>query len=89
MFGTLLIILLVFAMIGAIIAIAYWLFARPGEDEGDVVPPEFAQEPQPAAQGLLGRARGRIHEAVRAGRQASREAQREQREKFEQMSGGA
>lgn len=88
LFGTLLIILLVMALIGTIIAVAYWLFARPGEDEEDAVPPEFAQEPPPAAQGFVERTRSRLRDAVRAGRQASREAQREQREKFEQMSGG-
>jgi hypothetical protein len=86
-FGTLMIIVLVLALIGAVIALAYWLFARPGEEEDDdAVPPEFAQEPQPAA-GLVARIRGRARDALRAGRQASREAQREQREKFEQMSG--
>jgi hypothetical protein len=86
--GTLMIVFLVLAIIGAMIAIAYWLFARPGEEEDDLVRPEFAQEPQPA-QGLVGRARGRLRDAIRAGRSASREAQREQREKFEQMSHGA
>jgi hypothetical protein len=86
--GTLLIIFIVLAVLGAIIAAAYWLFARPGEEEDEAVPPEFQHEPQPAAQGFVARTRGRLSDALRAGRQASREAQREQREKFEQMSRG-
>ena len=82
----LLVTLLVIGLIGAAIAAAYWLFARPDEDE-DVIPPEFANEPQPAPQGVVARARARINTAIRSGRQASREAQREQREKFERMTG--
>jgi hypothetical protein len=86
--GTLLIIFIVLGVLGAITAVAYWLFARPGEDEDEAVPPELAYEPQPSPQGFVARARGRVQDALRAGRQASRDAQREQREKFEQMSGG-
>ncbi len=85
----LVIVLLVLGLIGAAIAAAYWLFARPGESDEDAIPPEFANEPQPepAAQGLLAKTRTRVSAAISAGRQASREAQREQREKFDQMTG--
>jgi hypothetical protein len=84
--GRLLPTLLVIGIIVAAVIAAYWLFARPEEDL-DAVPPEFANEPQPAPQGFVGRAQSRIRDAVRAGRSASREAQREQREKFERMTG--
>jgi hypothetical protein len=79
--------LLVIGLAGAAIAVAYWLFARPGDEE-DVIPPEFANEPEPQPLSIVARVRGRVGRAVRAGRQASREAQREQREKFERMTGG-
>ena len=79
--------LMVVGVLAGAVILAYWLFARPEEE--DAVPPEFASatEPQPAAQGFIGRARARVREAIRAGRRASREAQREQREKFERMTG--
>jgi len=86
--GKLLVMLLVIGLIGATIALAYWLFARTDAEADDVVPPEFANDPQPAPQGVIARARARIDAAVHSGRQASREAQREQREKFERMTGG-
>jgi hypothetical protein len=82
----LLTLVIVGALVAAVIA-AYWLFARPDEDE-DAIPPEFANEPQPAPQGFVARAKSRLGDAVRAGRRASREAQKEQREKFERMTGG-
>jgi hypothetical protein len=85
--GKLLIVLLVLGVIAAVIGIAYWLFARPGEDD-NVIPEEFADEPARARQGFVAKARGRVSDAIGAGRQASREAQREQREKFEQATGG-
>ena len=88
----LLITLLVIGIVGGAIIIAYWLFARPGADDEDAIPPEFANkdivdEPEPVAQGFVARARGRVSDAIRAGRRASRDAQREQREKFERMTG--
>jgi hypothetical protein len=83
----LLVTLLVIGVIGGAIIIAYWLFARPGEEENEVIPPEFANAPEPVAQGFAARARSRLSEAIRAGRKASRDAQREQREKFERMTG--
>ena len=67
-----------------------WLFARPGEDEQDAVPPEFRNEDAPAEPAPLGfaaKARQRISHAVRAGRQASREAQAEQERKFQDLTG--
>ena len=83
----LLIVLVVVAVVGGAFIVAWWLFARPG-DEDDGVPPEFANEPQPAAQGLLARSRQRVSDAIRAGRKASRDAQREEREKYERLSSG-
>jgi hypothetical protein len=84
--GRLLPMLIVVGLIAVVIIAAYWLFARPEEDE-DAIPPEFANEPQPAPQGVVARARTRVSDAIRAGRRASGEAQREQREKFERMTG--
>lgn len=85
--GNLVIILLVMAVIGALVAVAYWLFARPG-DEDEAIPPEFAKgEPEPEPQGFTAKARKRIGDAVRAGRRASREAQREQERKFREYAG--
>jgi hypothetical protein len=78
--------LLIFALVAAAIIVAYWLFARPEEEE--TIPPELAVEPQPAPQGFAARAKSRLREAVRAGRSASREAQQEQREKFERLTHG-
>ena len=85
--GTLLIALIIFGIVAAAVIIAVWLFARPGEDE-DAIPAEFraddATDPEPVApQGFV----GRVKNAVRAGKQASRDAQAEQQRKFEQMSG--
>ena len=85
--GNLVIILLVMAVIGALVAVAYWLFARPG-DEDEAIPAEFSKgEPEPAPQGLAAKARKRIGEAVRAGRHASRQAQREQERKYREYAG--
>lgn len=85
--GNLLIILLVMAVIGALVAVAYWLFARPG-DEDEAIPAEFSKgEPEPAPQGFAAKARKRIGEAVRAGRRASRQAQREQERKYREYAG--
>lgn len=81
-------ILLIFGLIVAAAAIAVWLFARPGEDE-DQVPQEFLNEdavPVAEPQGFVAKARRRIGHAVRAGRQASREAQREQEAKFQDLT---
>ncbi len=86
-FGKFMLALLVLGLVGAAIAAAYWLFARPGEEDADAIPPEFANEPQQVTQSFVARARSRIGSAISAGRQASREAQREQREKFDQMTG--
>jgi hypothetical protein len=83
------VVVLVLGIIAALIGIAYWLFARPGEeDEVDAVPDDVAGEPAPARQGFAAKARGRVTDAISAGRGASREAQREQREKFRQAAGG-
>lgn len=85
--GGILVPLLIFALIAGAIIAAYWLFARPGEDE---VPPEYLTDPdmQPQPQGFVEKARARVSSAVRAGRQASREAQREQEQRFEDLTSG-
>jgi hypothetical protein len=88
--GSVLFILLAVGFVLALIALAYWLFARPG-DQDEAVPPEFRNyepEREPAPQTFLDKTRSRIREAVRAGRQASRETQREQEERLESMTGG-
>lgn len=83
--------LIIVAIVAAAIVIAVWLFARPGEDE-DAIPAQFraddAPEAEPVApQGFVARMKNRAQSAVRAGKQASRDAQAEQQRKFEQMSG--
>ena len=82
-------ILVVFLLVAAVIALAIWLFARPGEEEKDVVPPEFRTGDVPAEepQSFVAQARQRIRQAVRSGRQASREAQAEQERKFQDLTG--
>jgi hypothetical protein len=82
-------ILLIFAILAAVVVLAIWLFARPGEEEADVVPPEFLNEEAAAVappQGFVAQARQRIHDAVHAGRKASREAQEEQEQRFQGMT---
>lgn len=81
----LMILLIAGLLIGAIVA-AYWLFARPGEPDVDAVPPELSNEPQP--QTFTQKARARLRDALRAGRNASREAQDEQHERYENLTGG-
>lgn len=85
-------VLIIFLLVATAVALAIWLFARPGEEENDVVPPEFRNddapaEPAPEPQGFAARARQRIRQAVRAGRQASREAQAEQERKLQDLTG--
>jgi hypothetical protein len=86
-----LLILLIIAIVGVGIALAVWLFARPGEEEEDVpeylLPAVDGAVPQPP-QSFIERARTRIREAVRQGRQASRDAQREQQQRYRGMSNG-
>ncbi len=90
--GSLLTVLLIFTIIAAAVAIAIWLFARPGPEEQDQVPPEFlTPEGEPIAvepQGFLPKMRRRIGTAIRAGRKASREAQQAQERRFEELSRG-
>jgi hypothetical protein len=79
-------VLVVFALVAIAVIVAVWLFARPGEDETDVVPEEFRADGVPAAapppQGLA----GRLKQAIRAGKKASREAQAEQQRRFEEST---
>jgi len=83
-------VLLIFLLVAGAVALAIWLFARPGEEEPDVVPAEFRNDDAPAEpepQGFAARAQQRIRQAVRLGRQASREAQAEQERKFQDLTG--
>ena len=83
-------ILLIFLLVAGAVALAIWLFARPGEPEQDAIPVEFLNDeaqPAPAPQGFAAVAQSRIRSAVRAGRQASREAQAEQDRKFQDLTG--
>jgi hypothetical protein len=85
--GNLAPVLVVFAIIVTAIAIAYWLFARPGAEEEDQIPPELRTDESLAAaarepEGIA----GRLRRAIRAGRQASREAQAEQQRRFEEAT---
>ena len=79
-------VLLVFALVAAAVIVAVWLFARPGDDDTDVVPEEFRADGAPAAapppQGIA----GRLKQAIRAGKKASREAQAEQQRRFEEST---
>ena len=78
----------IFGIIAAAVVIAIWLFARPGED--DAIPAEYLDPdavPEPEPQGFVARTRARVTDAVRSGRSASREAQDEQRRKFEEATG--
>jgi len=82
-------VLLIFGIVAAAVIIAIWLFARPGEEDLDAVPSEFRNDEVPVAeapQGFAAQARQRISDAIHAGRKASREAQREQQERFEGMT---
>ena len=89
--GNLLPILLIFALVVGAVALAIWLFARPGDAGPDRVPAEFLNDapvdPTPQPAGFAAKAQARIRDAVRAGRQASRETQDEQQKKFEDLTG--
>jgi hypothetical protein len=85
--GRLLVILLVLALIGAAIAIAWWLFARPVE-ELDRVPEDLRVQPAPEPQGFVAKMRSRVREGIRAGQRASSETQREQMRRYEEVTGG-
>ncbi len=81
--------LVIFTIVVAAVGIAIWLFARPGEeDELDAVPPELrnanalAGEAEQPSSGIF----GRIKRAVREGKQASRDAQNEQQQRYEELS---
>ena len=83
-------ILLIFLLVAGAVALAIWLFARPGEAEQDAIPVEFLNDdaqPAPVPQGFAAVAQSRIRNAVRAGRQASRDAQAEQDRKFQDLTG--
>jgi hypothetical protein len=85
----LLIAFVIIAVVAAAVALAFWLFARPGEEEPDTVPEEFRNpEMEPVAAVPPSGLQARIRAAIRAGRRASREAQDEQEKRFRQMTRG-
>lgn len=90
--STLIPVLIIFGLIIAAIALAVWLFARPGDEAEDAIPDEFRNpEAVPAVaepQGFAAKAQQRIRQAVRAGKQASREAQAEQEKRFQDLTSG-
>jgi hypothetical protein len=81
-------VLLVLVALAALIALAVWLFARPGDDDESELPPELRSDADAAEpQGVFGRLKRRVTAGIREGKKASREAQEEQRRKFEEMAG--
>ncbi|HEX5480220.1 MAG TPA: hypothetical protein VFY79_10925 [Dehalococcoidia bacterium] len=91
--GKLVLALVIFALIGGAIAVAYWLFGRrPEELEAENVPPEYRAvdveiaSVEPA--GFVPKIRERLRRAVRAGRRASMEAQMEQQARYEDLTRG-
>ncbi len=85
-------ILLIFLLVAGAVALAIWLFARPGAEDEDAIPLEFrnteedaAAEPEPL--GFAAKAQHRVRNAIHAGRQASRDAQSEQERRFEDLTG--
>jgi hypothetical protein len=83
--GRLVLILLVIGLIAGAIAVAIWLFGR--DPATEQVPEEYrAREAEPEPQGFMDRARTRIRHAVRAGQDASREAQVEQQQRYEDLT---
>jgi len=79
--------LVIFTVIVVAVGIAIWLFARPEEDE-DVIPTELRKEgvPAPAEEPEATGLAGRLKQAVRAGRRASRDAQDEQQRRFDEIT---
>jgi len=89
--GTLLPVLIVLGLIVAAVIVAFWLFARPGAETEEV--PEQYRNPElepvvEAPQDFVTTARQRIGQALRAGKQASREAQKEQERCFQDLTRG-
>jgi hypothetical protein len=76
-------VLTVFVIVLIAVGVAYWLFARPGEQD-DEVPSEFRSDEatSPAQSGIV----GRFKRALREGRRASREAQDEQMQRFKEST---
>ncbi len=88
--GTLLTVLVILGVLAAAVGVAVWLFARKPE-ELESVPPEYRApggEPEPEPQGFVAKARQRLTHAVHAGQQASREAQVEQQQRYEDLTRG-
>lgn len=88
--GTLLTVLVILGVLAVAVGVAVWLFARKPE-EPESVPPEYRApggEPEPEPQGFVAKARQRLTHAVHAGQQASREAQVEQQQRYEDLTRG-
>lgn len=85
-------VLIVFGLLVAVVAVAFWLFGRPADEIDDAVPDQFRNpELEPAAegpQGFAAKAQQRIRHAVRAGKKASRDAQVEQEKRFQDLTSG-
>jgi flagellar basal body-associated protein FliL len=89
--GMLLPVLIVLGLIVAAVIVAFWLFARPGSETEEV--PEQYRNPElepveEAPQDFVTTARQRIGQAIRAGKQASREAQQEQERRYQDLTRG-
>ncbi len=86
--GKLIIIVAVIGLIAAAVGVAVWLFARKPEDL-ESVPPEYrAVELEPEPEGFVPKMRQRLRHALREGQQASREAQLEQQQRYEDLTSG-
>ena len=85
--------LLVIALIAGAVALAIWLFARPGEEDEEAVPDYLASplkgSPAEQPKNAFERARARIRDAIHQGRKASRDAQREQEQRFRRRASRA
>ena len=89
--GSLLVVLVAFAIIAAAVAIAIWLFATPGAEEAEEVPPEYLQpgiEPAAERLGFADRRCLRIGNGVGAGSCASRVWQQTQERRFQDLTRG-
>jgi hypothetical protein len=84
-------VLIVLGLVIAAVIVAFWLFARPGA-ETEQVPEQYRNpELEPVAeapQDFVTSARQRIGQAIRAGKQASREAQQEQERRYQDLTRG-
>ena len=71
-------------LLASLIALAFWLFARP-DDNDEEMPPELREDTSQA--GVVDRIKRRVRAGIREGKRASREVQDEQRRRFEELAG--